>query len=70
MENVVVLTIDKRTNRVVRVVKGANAPDIHRGEWARDAVYTLLTHGYQEVSQVDGRTYLVLGYALNACADE
>ncbi|MDI9258989.1 hypothetical protein [Alicyclobacillus sendaiensis] len=70
MENVVVLTIDKRTNRVVRVVKSAGAPDIHRGDLARDAVYTLLTHGYQEVSAVDGRAYLVLGYSRGACAEE
>ncbi|WP_206831556.1 hypothetical protein [Alicyclobacillus fructus] len=70
MENVVVLTIDKRTNRVVHVVKSAGAPDVHRGDLARNAVYTLLTHGYQEVSAVDGRTYLVLGYALSAGADE
>ncbi|WP_062309752.1 hypothetical protein [Alicyclobacillus sendaiensis] len=70
MENVVVLTIDKRTNHVVRVVKSVGAPDIHRGDLARDAVYTLLTHGYEEVSAVDGRTYLVLDYSRGACEEE
>lgn len=70
MENVVVLTIDKRTNRVARVVKSEGAPNIRRGDLARDAVYTLLADGYREVSEVNGRTYLVIGYAHVACADE
>ncbi|GLG02702.1 hypothetical protein Alches_27430 [Alicyclobacillus hesperidum subsp. aegles] len=58
----VVLTIDNRTNRVLRSISSAGAPKFRRGALARTAIYRLLHNGYVEASSFEGKFYTVLGF--------
>jgi len=58
----VVLTINKRTNRVFRSIRSSNAPEIPNGTLARTAIFRLLRDGFVEASVFVGDTFTVLGF--------
>lgn len=58
----VVLTVNKRTNRVVRVVAEPGTPDIPVGLFVREAITRLLMAGYTQAAGFDGNVYGVLGF--------
>lgn len=58
----VVLTVHQRTNRVFRVIRSYDAPEIREGTLARTAIFQLLRAGFVETSEFVGDIYTVLGF--------